>query len=161
MQAVPDYSIYALHRCTLGIYWKGRRRFCQIPKEIVAHKKENAKADRTVNGLLAKNLFLRSFLLAQVRCQFIFTGRWCGGGDCRDGDEGEEKKKSRKYQYHYHILRKPIPLQVRELADRILWGATLLQTLINHGRAVILVCFSQVSHGPRPRAVTLLKRHLK
>jgi len=94
-----DYTIYALHRCTLGIHWRGRRSFCQIPKEIVAHKKENAKADRPVNGLLAKNLFLRSFLLAQVRCQFIFTGRWCGGADCRDGDEGEEKKKKRrKYQ---------------------------------------------------------------
>ena len=33
------HTVCALHRFCLGIYWKGKRRFCQIPKEVAAHKK--------------------------------------------------------------------------------------------------------------------------
>ena len=34
------HTVCALHRFCLGIYWKGKRRFCQIPKEVAAHKKK-------------------------------------------------------------------------------------------------------------------------
>ena len=57
------HTVCALHRFCLGIYWKGKRRFCQIPKEVAAHKKDCAKADRAVNGALAKKIF---FLTTKV-----------------------------------------------------------------------------------------------
>ena len=36
------------HRDSLGIYWRGRQRNCQIPQSIAAHCK-SAKGDRSVN----------------------------------------------------------------------------------------------------------------
>ena len=57
------HAVCALHRFSFGIYWKGKRPFCQIPKEVAAHKKDCAKADRAVNGALAKKIF---FLTTKV-----------------------------------------------------------------------------------------------
>ena len=50
------HAVCALHRFSFGIYWKGKRPFCQIPKEVAGHKKDCAKADRAVNGALAKKI---------------------------------------------------------------------------------------------------------
>ena len=73
----PIYTICGLHRCTLGIYWKGKRRFCQVPHEIAGHKKERAKGDRAVSAEIARQIFLQTSSVVSVGSSkvppFLFT----------------------------------------------------------------------------------------
>ena len=73
----PNYTICGFHRCTLGIYWKGKRRFCQVPYEIVSHKKERAKGDRAVSAEIDRQIFLQTPRVVSVGSSkvppFLFT----------------------------------------------------------------------------------------
>ena len=42
------FKICSHHRDQLGIYWRGRRRTCQVPPEISTHKSAKKKGDRSV-----------------------------------------------------------------------------------------------------------------
>ena len=57
------HTVCALHHFSLGIYWNGKWRFCQIQKEAMAHQKDCAKAGWAVNAALAKKIF---FLTTKV-----------------------------------------------------------------------------------------------
>ena len=73
----PNYTICGFHRCTLGIYWKGKRQFCQVPHQIVSHKKERAKGDRAVSAEIDRQIFLQTLRVVSVGSSkvppFLFT----------------------------------------------------------------------------------------
>ena len=43
-----SYRICCYHRDRLGIYWRGRRKRCQVPPEVANHKDSKMKGDRSV-----------------------------------------------------------------------------------------------------------------
>ena len=42
------YKICSIHRDQLGIYWRGRRRTCQVPPNVANHKSGKIKGDPSV-----------------------------------------------------------------------------------------------------------------
>ena len=52
-------AICTYHRDRLGIYWRGRRKTCQVPPELANHKSSKMKGDRSVlkrHSVLIKQL---------------------------------------------------------------------------------------------------------
>ena len=43
-----SYRICCYHRDRLGIYWRGRRKRCQVLPEVANHKDSKMKGDRSV-----------------------------------------------------------------------------------------------------------------
>ena len=41
-------AIYSHHRDRLGVYWRGRRKMCQVSPDIANHDDSKMKGDRSV-----------------------------------------------------------------------------------------------------------------
>ena len=48
-ETLSTFTVCARHRHSLGIGWRGRNKYCQVPSQLAKHKEKPPIGDRTID----------------------------------------------------------------------------------------------------------------